>query len=435
MHLESTERRICIASGDGHVGPPTPVYRDHLDPWLHPLFDEYAAHHIYRWSPQSQDSFFPPQYNAKLWTSEGFDPDRGTPAAWDPELRLKAMDQAMVACDVLLPDDQNTNDPPWGSGLANSTVEGPDGANPHPAGLIRAGARAYNRWLAEFCAADPARLRGVTLLGTMEDVVWAVEEIHRAYEAGLTTGVLLPLDYYQPPYHHPRYDIVWQACSELGLSLVTHVSRGHPNYIGTDARTQFTLYGVEAFWYAQRPIWTMILGGVLERFPDLRLVITELGMSWVAPLLAGLDQTFGAFPGMQAEQFEHSPLTMKPSDYWRRQCFVTHSTSQHREHFEGDAFAGTPNMVFGTDIGHAEGWWPTFGFPEPTPEGLAGFEIGLPVMPADEMVRTMWRELPSAEIVPYLEGNFFRAYPNVDRAALQGVVDRIGPTASELGLR
>ena len=164
----------------------------------------------------------------------------------------------------------------------------------------------------------------------------------------------------------------------------------------------------------------MIIGGVFERFPELRLVITELGMGWVAPLLQGLDQTFTAFPGMQAEQFGASPLTMKPSEYWRRQCFVTHSTSQHREHFEGDMFANTPNMVFGTDIGHAEGWWPKFGFPEPVPEGLAGFEVGLPVMPADEMVKTMWRDLPAARILPYLEHNFFRAYPNIDRSALAG---------------
>jgi hypothetical protein len=174
---------------------------------------------------------------------------------------------------------------------------------------------------------------------------------------------------------------------------------------------------------------------VLERFPDLRLVITELGVHWVAPLLHGLDANFTAFPGMQAEQHEHSPLTMLPSDYWKRQCFVTHSTSQHREHFEGNAFATTPNMVFGTDIGHAEGWWPTFGFPEPVPDGLAGFEVGLPVRPADVMVREMWRDLPATDVVPYLEGNFFRAFPNVDRAALQPVVDRIGPTVSELGLR
>jgi predicted TIM-barrel fold metal-dependent hydrolase len=430
-----SEDRICLASGDGHVGPPTAVYRDHLERWLQPLFDEYLADHVWRWSPQSPDSFFPPQYNAKLWDSEGFDPSVGTATVWDPELRLKAMDQAMVACDVLVPDDQNMNDPPWGAGLANATVEGPDGANPHPPGLVRAGARAYNRWLAEFCSASPERLRGITLLGTMDDVVWVVDEIHRAFESGLTTGVLLPLDYYLPPYHHPRYDIVWQACSELGLSFVTHVSRGHPNYIGTDPRTQFVMYGVEAFWYAQRPIWTMILGGVLERFPDLRLVITELGVGWVAPLLKGLDTTFGAFPGMKAEQgLDRRSLSMEPSEYWKRQCFVTHSTSQHREHFEGEAFDAVPNMVWGADIGHAEGWWPTFGFPPPVPDGLAGPEVGLPVLPAADMARSLWRDLPAAKLRPYLETNFFRAYPNVDRAALQEVVDRIGPTSGELGL-
>jgi predicted TIM-barrel fold metal-dependent hydrolase len=328
------------------------------------------------------------------------------------------------------------NDPPFGAGLANATVEGPDGANSYPPGLVRAGARAYNRWLADFCSADPDRLRGVTAVGTMDDVVWVVDEIHRAYESGLRTGLLLPLDYHLPQYHHPRYDIVWEACSELGLSLVTHVSRGHPDYMGDDPRVQFVLYGFEAFWYAQRPIWRLIAGGVFERFPELRLVVTELGVRWVAPLLQGLDINVTAFPGMQAEQRPDRtpPLSMLPSEYWARQCFVTHSTSQHREHFEGEAFDAVPNMVFGTDIGHAEGWWPSFGFPPPVPDGLAGPEVGLPVLPPQDMVRTLWRGLPATKLLPYLETNFFRAYPNVDRVALQAVVDRVGPTRAELGL-
>jgi hypothetical protein len=76
-----------------------------------------------------------------------------------------------------------------------------------------------------------------------------------------------------------------------------------------------------------------------------------------------------------------------------------------------------------------------FGFPPPTPDGLAGFEVGLPVASAADTLKTLWKGLPASKMLPYFESNFFRAYPNVDRSALQEVVDRIGPTPSDLGLR
>jgi hypothetical protein len=83
------EKKVCLASGDSHVGPPTEVYKDYLETWLHPQFDEYYAKHIWRWSPQSKDSFFPPQKNAKFWNTDGFDPSRGT-APWSRSRTVSA---------------------------------------------------------------------------------------------------------------------------------------------------------------------------------------------------------------------------------------------------------------------------------------------------------------------------------------------------------
>jgi hypothetical protein len=107
--------------------------------------------------------------------------------------------------------------------------------------------------------------------------------------------------------------------------------------------------------------------------------------------------------------------------------------SQRREQFEGEAYDSVPNMVFGADIGHAEGWWPVFGFPEPKPRSRTAF-CQLPVIPVENALKAIFEGLPAAKMLPYLEDNFFKAYPNVDRAALDDVVERIGPTVGELGL-
>jgi hypothetical protein len=433
--MSTSTDKICLGSADGHVGPPTLVYRDYLEKHLYPLFDDYYQHHVWRWAVQSKDSFLPANYNAAMRNTEGFDPSHGSPVAWDPNMRLKAQDQAGLAAETFFPDDQNRNDPPWGSGLATASVDGPGGSKEHPAELVRAGARAYNRWMADFCSTDPNRLRGITILGTMEDVLWCVDEIVRAYESGLTTGIMLPLDYYQPLYHHPRYDIVWQTCSELNLSVASHVSRGHPHYLGEDPWVQRFMYLQECGWYALRPVWCMIMGGTLERFPDLRLVITELGAKWVAPMLQGLDASFNMWPKMQASRDVPRKVnfTMTPSEYFKRQCFVAHTTSQERADFEGEAYDNVPNMVFGMDVGHNEGWWPVFGFQEPIPEGNPPGQT-TPAMSIEAARRSIWGGLASSSIMPYLQDNFFRAYPMIDRAALQDVVDRVGPTPNDIGL-
>lgn len=219
------DTKICLGSADGHVGPPTAVYKQYLEKTLHGEFDEFYRGHIWRWAAQSKDSFLPEEFNAKMWDSEGFDPEYGSPVAWDPQFRLKVQDEAQLSCEVFFPDDQNGNEPPWGAGLAACTIGGPHGTDASP-GLVRAGARAYNRWLAEFCAPDPNRLRGITLMATFEDPVATVDEIRRAYDDGLRTGIMLPLDYYEPYLHHPRYDMIWDTCQELDLSLVIHISPG-----------------------------------------------------------------------------------------------------------------------------------------------------------------------------------------------------------------
>ncbi|HEY6533489.1 MAG TPA: amidohydrolase family protein [Acidimicrobiales bacterium] len=436
--MSTSEERICVISGDGHVGPPTEVYKDYLEKWLHPAFDEFEARHVSRWSAVKSTSFYGPDMNVKFRQAEGFDPEHGTSVAWDPQLRLKAMDQAMVACDVVLPDDTNDNDPPFGAGLANAMVDGPEGALDYPPELVRAGARSYNRWLADFCSTDPNRLRGLTTLGTLDDLVWCIDEIHRSYEAGLRTGVLLPLEYYLPMYHHPRYDMLWEVLTELDLPVVSHIGRGYPSYLGEDPRVQLYMYTLEG-WGVLRPVWSMILGGVFERNPRLRLVVAEASVEWAAPMVGAYDAILEWWPGMRAEAQRDVPrrvdYSMKPSEYFAEHCFVTHSIGQKRSEFEAPAFGTVPNMMFGSDIGHLEGWWPTFGLPSPVPENLPSVFYPLPeaASPADAM-RTVLGGLPVSTVVPYLQDNAVRAYPSIDLDALAPVAERVCPTVGDLGL-
>jgi predicted TIM-barrel fold metal-dependent hydrolase len=416
------------------VGAPTEVYKEYLERRLHAAFDDFAAEQLHRWSPASRQSYLPANFHDKFLGTTGFDPATGSPVTWDSDVRLKALDQGGIACEVLFPDDQNSNDAPFSSGLVPAKTVA--GTAHYPPELVRAGARAYNRWLADFCAADADRLRGLTLLGTLDDVNWCVEEITRCYETGLRTGVLLPLEYYQPLYHHRRYDMLWDCSVQLDLPVVVHIGGGHPAYLGEDPWVERFMSVFEAYFYAQRPLWSLMFGGVLERLPNLRLVFTEMGVDWVVPLLEKLASDFSFTMPMQASRHvdRRVELSLQPVEYWRRQCFVTHSAGQKRPEFEGDAFDGVPNMIWGADVGHGEGIWPVVGFPEPV--GVAeNFRIDVAELtPITGAVKDLLAGLPEAALRPYLEGNFFRAYPNVKRRQLDAVVERIGPSPADLGL-
>src|SRR5438876_11401186 len=96
--------------------------------------------------------------------------------------------------------------------------------------LKRAGAGAYNRWLAGFCSAAP-RLLGVALVGSLAEPELAAGEIRRAHDEGLRGGVLLPLHYTGLPfYDHERYEPVWSVCEELDLPVHSHAGTGLPEY-------------------------------------------------------------------------------------------------------------------------------------------------------------------------------------------------------------
>ena len=66
-------------------------------------------------------------------------------------------------------------------------------------------------------------------------------------------------------------------------------------------------------------LMSMIFGGVLERYPRIRVVLGESGIGWIPYVLHRMDAEW-------EDQFKDLELTMAPSDYWRRQCFATYQT-------------------------------------------------------------------------------------------------------------
>ncbi|TMK65543.1 MAG: hypothetical protein E6G60_04745, partial [Actinobacteria bacterium] len=266
--------RLLIISADGHIGPPAERYREYMDPKYRTDFDEWFANYIPMWLAKgttARDSA-KQETDINMWGTEykqqfelrAAQIPWGIEGKWDAPRRLEALDVDGVTADVMFPDDQSANSPPF-LGLARDYCERWDRWSSEQR---REGARAYNRWLADFCAEAPERLLGVALIGSLADVDDAIETVTWAKEHGLGGGLMVPVNYYnvdEPFWNDRRYDPLWAVCAELDLPLHTHVGPGSP-YYSDDPFEGGMLWAMESTFWVHRPLWFFILSGVLERF-------------------------------------------------------------------------------------------------------------------------------------------------------------------------
>jgi predicted TIM-barrel fold metal-dependent hydrolase len=242
----------------------------------------------------------------------------------------------------------------------------------------------------------------------MADVDGAVEEIRRAKESGVDGGVLLPLIYYnsaeEPFWNDRRYDPIWAACEELDMPVHTHTGAGCPWY-GDQVEAPI-LYALECTIWPHRPLTFLIAGGVFERFPGLRLVMTEQGSGWVVGALAMMDHIV---TDRKYSFSEGRHLALKPSEYFRRQCWIG-SSIVSRPEIEMRHAIGVDKIMWGWDYPHIESAdWLT---------------------PRDNL-RKLMKGVPEGELKAILGGNAIQAY-KLDIATLLPIAELVGPRVSEL---
>ena len=287
-----------------------------------------------------------------------FAPRRGE---FDASIRLAELEADGIAGEVIFPQMA-----PFGAGLMQYR---------HPVSpeLNLEGNRAYNRWLADLCKANPGRHAGVALIN-VDDIDMSVKEIRQAKEAGLWGGVLLPSSTGDHPfYHHPRYEPLWAVCEELDLPLQTHAGWS-PDY--GDVPAAVAMYISEVDMWSHRPFAALMWSGAFERHPNLKYVMTETGCSWIIEALRVLE--FKA----DLPIFKHftKDLSLRPSEYFARQCYIGASFMPAHEGKDRHQI-GLDRLMWGSDYPHLEGTWPntmdslrdTFGtYPEEETRALLG---------------------------------------------------------------
>jgi len=225
--------------------------------------------------------------------------------------------------------------------------------------LSSAIARAYNDWLADFCRdGDPKRMFGSGML-PIHDVSLAIKEARRAVnDLGFKAVFLRPNPVREGEYWElPKYDPLWSEIESLDTALGFH--EGMNSYQPTTGNDRWERGGKYALKHAvshpleqMQAVAAFTLGGVLHRHPKLRVGFLEGNGSWLPFWLWRLDEHLE-----WAGKVEHAELSMKPSEYFFRQAYVSVECEETPAKHAIDA-VGDDVFVFSTDYPHPDAKYP-----------------------------------------------------------------------------
>ncbi|MFU8815908.1 MAG: amidohydrolase family protein [Pseudomonadales bacterium] len=184
--------------------------------------------------------------------------------------------------------------------------------------LSLAYARAYNRWIADFCRNSQDRLVPIAQL-TLLDPQGSAEELERAVKDGCRGAWVNPFNHRRIIHGDSRHDVLFAKCCELDVPLAIHPTfTPHAAAAGIfDWPPEGRPWG-EAIWLraiVQQALISFFSLGTLDRFPHLRLGVLEAGSGWIGALLDRLD----AF----SESMNLGGSRPTATEYFRRQCFIS----------------------------------------------------------------------------------------------------------------
>ena len=246
----------------------------------------------------------------------------------DPHARLADQDRDGVVAEVL-----------YGGGpLATDDAE-----------LFVASHLAYNDWLADYCSVAPSRLLGVAYVpfGSPEG---AVAEIRRAHRKGLR-GALLPA---RPPggsWWDDAWSSVWRALVECEMPAGLHVGFGFARRHRFDGGPAFMTDVVMTKLEMAAPLADLVFGGVLARWPELRVVSVEAYVGWLPFVAEYMDHAYRVH-----RWWNDLGLRESPSDYLRRQVYATFiedPVGLRERHV-----LGADRLMWSSDYPHGESTFP-----------------------------------------------------------------------------
>jgi predicted TIM-barrel fold metal-dependent hydrolase len=329
-----------VVSADSHVVEPPDLWGQYIDPAFRdraPKVDHVGGREAF------VIDGLPPEFVGALglFGSAGVPSERlqeirvqtdGNPGGWDPHDRLKDMVRDGVDAEVMYPS----------MGMRLYLAEDPD--------YQFACFRAYNDWLADLCTVYPDRLFGLGLV-SLSDVEAAIIELARVKDRGLR-GACISVDLKggDRPFWDVEYDPFWAQAAELEMPISLHSLTGgeRRQALGGRIAQMVTEPAV-----VQASIANLIEFGVLERFPELKVVSVENDVGWAGTFLARMDY---AYQRSLRYSGPGGNLSMLPSEFFHRQVYLTFMYDKPGVDLRH--YIGVDNMMWSSDYPHGQSTWP-----------------------------------------------------------------------------
>ena len=209
--------------------------------------------------------------------------------------------------------------------------------------------RAYNDWIIEFCQSQSRKLKAIAMLNT-DDPQEAAEELKRTAAMG-AVGAIIPLSNSgKNRYDQAQYEVIWQTAEALNMPLSIL-----PGTLRTFTQTPFGLRPLNrddwlgkfirqscSTLHLRMCLASIILSGVFDRYPKLRVVTVGFGANWIPYFLTRTDEMYEVRPermgpdnsqGRYSDQYENYemaqeragfslPEGVKPSDRFHSNVYA-----------------------------------------------------------------------------------------------------------------
>lgn len=215
--------------------------------------------------------------------------------------------------------------------------------------------RVYNDWLMAYCGHLPERLFGIAAI-SLYRIDNAILEMKRCKAAGMHGAMVWQAPPAELPFSSAHYNKFWAAAQEMEMPVSLHILTGIPYGPGAAmgtlkmAATEMVRFAVNSkLLHVSNAVSDLIVSGVLERFPGLRIVLVENEVSWMPFVLTQLDKYC-------ARGIAKGAITLSPSEYFQRQIYATFFNDPPTRWLFGNW--GLNNCMWSNDFPHPNSTWP-----------------------------------------------------------------------------
>jgi predicted TIM-barrel fold metal-dependent hydrolase len=310
--------------------------------------------------------------------AEGLTYDGIRPGSYDPVARLADLDADGIWAQVLYPSVT----------LAGARTYSDDRE------LQLACVRAYNEWLAEFCAAGGGRLIGQTIIPTT-GVADAVAELRWGLDHGMRGAVIAAYPNGSLDDPGPANDPFWDLAQEAAVPLGVHIGSFTESGLAAGKLEQSTIQFMASAGASKAGAQTipvvaqLVFSGVPQRFPRLRILLVEANIGWIPTVLEQLDDMFLRYRWFSGavERMREVPSRIFHRNFWATFMIDTVGV-ELRHRMNGD------HIMWSTDYPHTGSDWPNHRVT------IARLFRGVPKADVKKMLHTNCKTLYGLDHVP-----------------------------------